>query len=127
MLARLRLINVCSVNYLYGNIEYARKNWKLARRWYEDSLRIGLATSPIHPITTAAYYSLGSVELKLKNHDNARQVDRAEKTFHVWVGQTADTRVKIEPTWIRLLRLRNSVALTGMMEQSQEFCGRCQK
>lgn len=75
-------MSVYSVNYLYGNIEYARKNWKLARRWYEESLRIGLTTSPIHPITTAAYYSLGCVEFEFKHHDNARQVDRADRIFH---------------------------------------------
>jgi TolA-binding protein len=61
-----------SVHYLYGNIEFAQKKWRQAKRCYDDSLRIGLASAPIHPITAAAYYSLGCVEFEMKHHDNAR-------------------------------------------------------
>jgi len=41
-------------------------------RDYESCLKIGLATMPIHPITAAAYYSIGCVELQQKNMENAR-------------------------------------------------------
>jgi hypothetical protein len=61
-----------SVHYAYGNIEFAQKNWASAKRAYDASLKIGLASAPIHPITAAAYYSLGCVEFERKNHDNAK-------------------------------------------------------
>ena len=61
-----------SVHYAYGNIEFAQKRWVAAKRAYEASLRIGLANTPIHPITAAAYYSLGCVEHERHNIDNAR-------------------------------------------------------
>lgn len=68
----IRLTKDFSVHYLYGNIEFAQKKWKQAKRCYEDSLKIGLITAPIHPITAAAYYSLGCVEFSLRHHDNAK-------------------------------------------------------
>ena len=46
--------------------------WGAAKRAYEASLRIGLASAPIHPITTAAYYSLGCVEYEKNNLENAK-------------------------------------------------------
>lgn len=61
-----------SVHYAYGNIEFAQKSWAGAKRAYDQSLRIGLANYPIHPITAAAYYSLGCVEYELSNADNAK-------------------------------------------------------
>jgi hypothetical protein len=53
----------------------------MARRSYDASLRVGLATAPIHPITAAAYYSLGCVEFEKKNFDNARQVTRFRESM----------------------------------------------
>jgi len=61
-----------SVHYAYGNNEFAQKRWLAAKRSYEASLRVGLSKAPIHPITAAAYYSLGCVEFELKNNDNAK-------------------------------------------------------
>jgi tetratricopeptide (TPR) repeat protein len=61
-----------SVHYAYGNVEYVQKRWTAAKRAYDTSLKIGLASAPVHPITAAAYYSLGCVEFELKNNDNAR-------------------------------------------------------
>jgi len=60
------------VHYMYGNIDFAQKRWESAKRSYEASLKIGLAKTPIHPITAAAYYSLGCVEYERKNLDNAK-------------------------------------------------------
>lgn len=60
------------VHYAYGNVEYAQKRWEAAKRSYEQSLRIGLASAPIHPITAAAYYSLGCVEHMRGNLDNGK-------------------------------------------------------
>jgi hypothetical protein len=61
-----------SVHYAYGNIDFAQGRWASAKRAYEASLRIGLATAPIHPITTAAFYRLGCVEHERGNLDNAK-------------------------------------------------------
>ena len=61
-----------SIHFAYGKIDFAQGRWASAKRAYEASLRIGLATAPIHPITTAAYYGLGCVEHKRGNLDNAR-------------------------------------------------------
>lgn len=63
-----------SVHYAYGNIDFAQKRWASAKRSYDTCLRIALANAPIHPITAAAYYSLGCVSFELKNHDNAKYV-----------------------------------------------------
>ncbi|KAH7416708.1 P-loop containing nucleoside triphosphate hydrolase protein [Cadophora sp. MPI-SDFR-AT-0126] len=60
------------VHYAYGNIEYAQKRWVNAKRSYDTCLKISLASSPIHPITAAAYYSLGCVENELDHRDNAK-------------------------------------------------------
>ena len=60
------------MHYAYGNIDFAQKRWAAAKRAYEASLRIGLASAPIHPITAAAYYSLGCVEHERRNIENAR-------------------------------------------------------
>ena len=60
------------VHYAYGNIDFAHGRWPSAKRTYEASLKIGLATAPIHPITAAAYYSLGCVEQRRGNLDNAK-------------------------------------------------------
>jgi len=66
------------VHYAYGNIDFAQKRWVSAKRSYDTSLKIGLSTAPIHPITAAAYYSLGCVELELKNHDKSKSyLDKA--------------------------------------------------
>lgn len=61
-----------SVHYAYGNIEFAQRRWAAAKRAYEASLQTGLAQAPIHPITAAAYYSLGCVEFEQKHPDNAK-------------------------------------------------------
>ncbi|KAH8602772.1 P-loop containing nucleoside triphosphate hydrolase protein [Bisporella sp. PMI_857] len=60
------------VHYAYGNVDFAEKRWNEAKRSYDTSLRIALATAPIHPITAAAYYSLGCVEYERGNRDNAK-------------------------------------------------------
>ena len=60
------------MHYAYGNIEFAQKRWLSAKRAYETSLKVGLANAPIHPITAAAYYSLGCVEYERDNMDNAK-------------------------------------------------------
>ena len=60
-----------SVQYAYGNMEYRKSNWLAARRFYSDALRIANAETPIHPITAAAYFSLGCAEFKLKHDDIA--------------------------------------------------------
>jgi hypothetical protein len=70
--ANVRVVK--SVHYAYGNIDFAQKSWDGAKRAYEASLKICLASFPIHPITAAAYYSLGCVEEKRRNLDNAKYV-----------------------------------------------------
>jgi len=60
------------VHYAYGNIDFAQKRWAAAKRAYDASLKIGLASFPIHPITAAAYYSLGCVEYELGHLENAK-------------------------------------------------------
>jgi len=60
------------VHYAYGNLDFAQKRWASAKRCYETSLRIGLATAAIHPITAAAYYSLGCVEFEQNHLEKAR-------------------------------------------------------
>jgi hypothetical protein len=47
---------------------------QLAWRSYDECLKIGLATMPLHPITAAAYYSLGCVEFARRNNDPAKWV-----------------------------------------------------
>jgi hypothetical protein len=61
-----------SVHHAYGNVEYRSSNWPSARFHYINALRIAIVTNPIHPITAAAYISLGSVEYKLKNLERAK-------------------------------------------------------
>ncbi|KAH0564815.1 hypothetical protein GP486_001804 [Trichoglossum hirsutum] len=59
------------VHYAYGNLEFMQENWEGAAREYEICLKIALSEMPIHPITAAAYYSLGCVELEMGHPDNA--------------------------------------------------------
>lgn len=61
-----------SVHYVYGNIHFAESKWEDAQRSYSTSLRIALNTAPVHPITAAAYYSLGCVEHERRNFSNAK-------------------------------------------------------
>lgn len=61
-----------SVHYAYGNLEYRTSNWLAARQSYTVALRIALTETPIHPITAAAYLSMGQVEFKLKNLELAK-------------------------------------------------------
>jgi len=63
---------IYSVHFSHGNIQFLRKQWPLAKRSYEACLNIGLLEMPIHPLTTAAYYSLACVEFELGHHDFAR-------------------------------------------------------
>ena len=60
------------VHLSYGNVEYEQNRYSSAKQNYNDCLKIALAGTAIHPITAAAYYSLGCVEFKLKHHDVAR-------------------------------------------------------
>jgi len=60
------------VHYAYGNLEYRTSNWLAARQSYTVALRIALTETPIHPITAAAYLSMGQVEFKLKNLELAK-------------------------------------------------------
>ena len=60
------------VHYAYGNVLYGRENYVQARRSYNDTVRIAVVETPIHPITAAAYYSLGCVEYKLGNFEVAK-------------------------------------------------------
>ena len=57
---------------MYGNIDYEQRRWSSAKRSYESCLKIGLTVAPIHPITAAAYYSLGCVEFEMKHPEKAR-------------------------------------------------------
>lgn len=60
------------VHYAKGNIDFDQQEWAAAKRAYEACLRIGLASAPNHPITAAAYYSLGCVEYEQRHMVNAR-------------------------------------------------------
>ncbi|KAH7416710.1 hypothetical protein BKA64DRAFT_701492 [Cadophora sp. MPI-SDFR-AT-0126] len=59
------------VHYAYGNIYFRQSELELAWRAYDASLKIGLARMPIHPITAAAWYSLGCVEFTMGNNATA--------------------------------------------------------
>jgi hypothetical protein len=61
-----------SVHYAFGNIDFDEKRWASAKRAYEASLKIGLVIAPIHPITAAAYCSLGCIEYERNNLENAK-------------------------------------------------------
>jgi TolA-binding protein len=61
-----------SVHYAYGNADFEQANYVNARRSYENCLSIGQAELPTHPITAAAYYSLGCTEFALHNDDLAK-------------------------------------------------------
>ncbi|MCJ1400647.1 hypothetical protein MMC11_003855 [Xylographa trunciseda] len=60
------------VHHAYGNVEYEQKRWRSAMLSFNECLKIALAGTAIHPITAAAYYSLGCVEFKLKHHEVAK-------------------------------------------------------
>jgi len=49
-----------------------QKDWDLAWRSFDECLKIGLATMPLHPITAAAYYSLGCVKFEQGELEPAR-------------------------------------------------------
>jgi tetratricopeptide (TPR) repeat protein len=68
------LTSTISVNYLYGNLEFALGHWPRAKEFYEDALDIALKDTPIHFITSAIYYKLGCVELEMENYDVAKLV-----------------------------------------------------
>ncbi|KAG4441573.1 hypothetical protein IFR05_002958 [Cadophora sp. M221] len=55
---------MANVHYVYGNIHMLQKDWDQAWRSFDECLKIGLATMPLHPITAAAYYSLGCVKFE---------------------------------------------------------------
>ncbi|PMD12013.1 hypothetical protein NA56DRAFT_57621 [Hyaloscypha hepaticicola] len=63
---------MANVHYAYGNIYMKQADLPLAWRSYDECLKIGLATMPLHPITVAAYYSLGCVEFSRGNNDPAK-------------------------------------------------------
>jgi hypothetical protein len=50
------------------------KHWRAAKRSYNDALKIVLAVTPIHSITSAIYYRLGCVELAMNNFEPAKLV-----------------------------------------------------
>jgi len=57
-----------------------QQDWALAWRAFDECLKIGLATMPLHPITAAAYYSLGCVEFNQGNNDPAKAwLDKARQ------------------------------------------------
>lgn len=60
------------VHFAYGNIEFEMKHWRGAKRSYNDALKIALAETPIHFVTSAIYYSLGCVELAMNNIEPAK-------------------------------------------------------
>lgn len=63
------------LHYAYGNLEFDEKNYTSARRAFELCLTIATDKTPIHPITAAAYYSLGSVELHLGKDEQAKYLN----------------------------------------------------
>jgi hypothetical protein len=66
------LLTDISVHYAFGNIHYRQNNWEAAWRDYDSCLKICLQTMSIHPITAAAYYSLGCVEFAMGHADSAK-------------------------------------------------------
>lgn len=60
-----------SCHYAYGNIEYDEKLYSSAKRSFESCLSIAHTDNPTHPITAAAYYSLGCVEFEMGNTEPA--------------------------------------------------------
>lgn len=70
------------MHYVYGNIHLLQKNWDLAWRSFDKCLKIGLADRPLHPITAAAYYSLGCVKFEQGELEPAkyRNFDQPERT-----------------------------------------------
>jgi hypothetical protein len=60
------------VHYAYGNIHSRQKNWISAKRDYETCLKIILASTPIHPLVAATYFSIGCMEFYIGNIDNAK-------------------------------------------------------
>lgn len=60
-----------SCHYAYGNIEYDEKLYPSAKRSFESCLSIAHTDNPTHPITAAAYYSLGCVEFEMGNTEPA--------------------------------------------------------
>jgi tetratricopeptide (TPR) repeat protein len=59
------------LHYAYGNIEFEEKLYVSARRSFESCLQIISFDNRTHPITAAAYYSLGCVEFEMGNTDPA--------------------------------------------------------
>lgn len=69
---------MANVHYAYGNIHYLQNNLDAAWRDYDQCLKICLQTMSIHPITAAAYYSLGCVEFSMGHADSAKMfLDKA--------------------------------------------------
>jgi len=76
-----KIHSLAFVHFTYGNIEFALEHWRIAKRFYGDALKIAIATTPIHLITSAIYCRLGCVELALRNHNVAKSVYCAPEPF----------------------------------------------
>jgi len=66
---------LANVHFAYGNIQFLhgdKEHYELAKRSYENCLQIGLLEFPAHPITGAAYYSIGCVEFALGHAEAAK-------------------------------------------------------
>lgn len=59
------------LTYAYGNLEYDRKSYKHALRYYEECLALCLKIWPLHHLTVSTYYKLGCVEYALRHPEKA--------------------------------------------------------
>jgi hypothetical protein len=66
------LLIYSSVHYAFGNIHTLQNDLATAWQDYDACLKICLQTMPSHPITAAAYYSIGRIEILMGNTDSAK-------------------------------------------------------
>ncbi|KAH8752637.1 P-loop containing nucleoside triphosphate hydrolase protein [Hyaloscypha finlandica] len=67
-----QVVIMASIHYAHGNIHFRQQNLAAALHNYDSCLKISLANIPIHPMTSAAYYSIACVELEQKNTEAAK-------------------------------------------------------
>ncbi|XMA10956.1 hypothetical protein WAI453_003747 [Rhynchosporium graminicola] len=68
--SRVHFLLVCITHT--GTSTLLKSTGREQKQAYEARLKISLASFPIHPITAAAYYSLGCTEEKKGNMNNAK-------------------------------------------------------
>ncbi|KAL2064599.1 hypothetical protein VTL71DRAFT_3736 [Oculimacula yallundae] len=73
--------SMASVHYSYGNIYLLERNLDAAQRCYDACLKVALPNMPLHPLTAAAWFSLGVTQREKQNYELSYYLFEKAKTI----------------------------------------------